>query len=196
MSLSYYDGKGMVETVVYKGASPDSMSHTIRQHDGTCLTVNDLYIRLKLQTELSNTPSTPLAFRNEVDVGLSKEEAQSLVRPRILTAIQQELMDWHHRLYHLYFPKIFRLAELGRFPKRLLECKKNNPLCVACQFGTAHRRPWHTKGKASGSIRTVDHVEPGDGVLMDQIVSAQPGLIPQMSGFLYKMSYLGVHNVL
>ena len=25
---------------------------------------------------------------------------------------------------------------------------------------------------------------PGDGVSVDQIVSAQPGLIPQMSGFL------------
>ena len=29
-SLSYYARKGMVETVVYEGASPDSMSHTIR----------------------------------------------------------------------------------------------------------------------------------------------------------------------
>ena len=28
--LSYYEGKGMAENVVYEGASPDIMSHTIR----------------------------------------------------------------------------------------------------------------------------------------------------------------------
>ena len=104
-SLSYYDGKGMTETVVYEGASPDSMSHTISQNDGTCLTVHDSYLCLKLQTDLSNIPSTPPAFRNEVDVGISKEETKTLARPRILTHIQQELMDWHHRLCHLSFPK-------------------------------------------------------------------------------------------
>ena len=186
----------MAETVVYEGASPDSMSHTICQHDGTRLTVHDSYLRIKLQPDLSNIPSTLLASKNEVDVGISKEGAQALARPRILAPIQQELMDWHHRLYHLFFPKIFRLAELGHLPKRHLDCKKNAPLCVACQFGTAHRRPWSTKGKASGSKRTADHVEPGDGVSMDQMVSAQPGLILQMSGFLTKPSYLGVHHVL
>ena len=191
VSLSYYDGKGMTETVVYEGASPDSMSHTIRRHDGTRLTVHDSYLRLKLQPELSNTLSTQLEFRNEVDVGIPKEEAQALARPRILTPIQQELMDWYHRLYHLYFPKIFRLSDLGHLPKRLLDCKNNAPLCVACQFGTSHRRPWRTKGKTSGSIFTADHVEPGDGASMDQIVSAQPGLITQMSGFLTSRSIWG-----
>ena len=35
VSLSYYDGKGMADTVFYEGASPDSMSHTILRHDGT-----------------------------------------------------------------------------------------------------------------------------------------------------------------
>ena len=79
----------MAETVVYEGVSTDSMSHTIRRHDGTCLDVHDSYLRLKLQPDLSNIPLTPLAFRNEVDVGILKEKAQDLVRPRILTHIQQ-----------------------------------------------------------------------------------------------------------
>jgi len=39
-------------------------------------------------------------------------------------------------------------------------------------------------GKASGSIRRPEHVLPGNGVSVDQIDSAQPGLIPQMSGLL------------
>ena len=87
VSLSYYDGKGMAETVLYKVASSDSMSHIIRRHDGTRLTVHDLYLCLKLHPDLSNIPSTPLAFRNKVDVGIYKEEAQALARPCTLTSI-------------------------------------------------------------------------------------------------------------
>ena len=93
-------------------------------------------------------------------------------------------MSWHHRLYHLPFNQLFMLAKAGFLPKKLLECQDKVPLCVACQFGKAHRRPWRTKGKKSGSIRKPEEKEPGDGVSIDQIVSAQPGLIPQMSGFL------------
>jgi hypothetical protein len=93
-------------------------------------------------------------------------------------------MDWHHCLYHLLFPKIFCLANYGLLPKRLLDCKDRLPLCVAYRFGTAHCRPWQVKGKASGSIRRPEHFQPSNGVSMDQIVLAQPGLIPQMSGFL------------
>ena len=51
---------------------------------------------------------------------------------------------------------------------------------------------WHTKGKKSGSIRTPAQVKIGDGVSMNQIISAQPGLIPQMSGFLTNQRLWGV----
>ena len=57
-------------------------------------------------------------------------------------------------------------------------------MCVDCQFGQAHRRPWRVKVNNSGSIRRLERKIPGDGVSVDKIVSAQPGLIPQMSGFL------------
>ena len=112
------------------------------------------------------------------------EESEALAQPRILTPVQQELMNWHHCLYHLSFPKIFCLAKKGYLLKGLLKCKGSFPLCVACQFGTAHQCPWCTRGKALGSICHPEHVLPGNGVSVDQIVSAQPGLIPQMSGFL------------
>ena len=57
-------------------------------------------------------------------------------------------------------------------------------MCMACQFGQVHRRPWRVKGKKSGSIPRPAQTLPGYGVSVDQIVSALPGLIPQMSGFL------------
>ncbi len=40
------------------------------------------------------------------------------------------------------------------------------------------------RGKASGSIRCLEHILPDNGVSIDQTVSAQSGLIPQISGFL------------
>jgi hypothetical protein len=145
MSLSYFDGGGKAETVVYEGVMSDGLTHTIRRADGTRLQVHDAYLRLKLQADLSNLPKTPFDYCKEVGTGITKDEAEALARPRILTPIQQELMDWHHRLYHLSFPKIFRLAEQRHLPRRLLDCKNALPLCVACQFGAAHRRPWRTK---------------------------------------------------
>ena len=57
-------------------------------------------------------------------------------------------------------------------------------MCVACQFVQTRRFPWIVKGKNSGSICRPEQTIPGDGVPVDQIVSAQPGLISQMSGFL------------
>ena len=128
--------------------------------------------------------NTPLEYRNEVVTGLTLGEAQALARPRNLSPLQQEFMSWHHRLYHLPYRILFWLASLSFLPKRLLECRNKPPLCVAYQFGQAHRRPWQTKGKKSGSIQIPEQTKPVDGVSVDQIVSAQPGLIPQMSGFL------------
>jgi hypothetical protein len=92
-------------------------------------------------------------------------------------------MDWHHCLYRLSFSKLFMLAEEGYLPKNLLKCKGSLPLCIACKFGTAHHHPWQRHGKASGSIRQLEHILPGNGVSMGQI-PAQPWLVPQMSGFL------------
>jgi hypothetical protein len=64
-------------------------------------------LRLKLQADLSNIPKTPFGYCKEVGHGILKEEAEALARPRILTPVQQELMDWHNCLYHLSFAKIF-----------------------------------------------------------------------------------------
>ena len=57
---------------------------------------------------------------------------------------------------------------------------------MSCVFGTSHRKPWRSKA-VPGSIRKDSKTEPGDCVSIDQLISAQPGLIPQMSGFLTNM---------
>jgi hypothetical protein len=76
------------------------------------------------------------------------------------------------------------LAKRGYLPTILLKLTDKLPPCVACQFVTAHQRPWCTKVKRSGSIQKPDKKQPGDGVSVDQIILAQLGLMPQMAGFL------------
>jgi hypothetical protein len=58
---------------------------------------------------------------------ITKEEAEILARPRILMPMQQELMDWPYRLYHLSFPKIFWLANSRKNlpPKRAVKMQRN-----------------------------------------------------------------------
>ena len=124
-------------------------------------------------------PNTPLDYRNKVGTGLTLYKAQALARPHTLSPLQQEFMSWHNRLYHLPYRIIFRLESLSFLPKRLLEFRNKPPLCVACQFSQAHRRPWQTKGKKSGLLQRPEQTKPIDGVSVDHIVSAHPVLIPQ-----------------
>ena len=152
MSITFLDGADKEETVVNDGVMPDGFTHTVRRCNGTWLNVHNAHLHLKLQADLSNIPCTPLDYCCKVGRGISKEEAEALARPQILTPLQQELMDWHHRLYHLSLSNLFRLAEEGYLPKNLLKCKGSLPLCIACEFGTAYCRPWQWCDRASGSI--------------------------------------------
>ena len=104
--------------------------------------------------------------------------------PNTRSPLQEEMMSIHTRLHHLPFPKFLALTKKGEIPKRLVTLKGREPICIVCFFGTAHTCPWRTKVKKKSSICRVTDDEPGKRISMDQIVSAQPGLIPQMSGFL------------
>ena len=100
-------------------------------------------------------------------------------------------MSYHIKLHHLPFPKLIKLAERGEIPKRLATLKGRTPICVACVFGTAHKKPWRTKSKKYNPIRRPEDDAPGKRISTDQLVSAQPGIIPQMSGFLTNLRIMG-----
>ena len=191
MDLTYIDGEGNSVAVVYKGASSDSLTHTIRLEYGSKLHIRNSNLQLIDQPDLSNFPKTPLEYRNEVETGLTLQEAQDLAQPHNLSPLQQELMSWHHNIYHLPFRIPFRLTSMGFLTNQLLECRNKPRLYVACQFGAAHCFPWHTKGNKSGSICRPEQINPGDGVSVDHIVSYQPDLISQMSGYLTSQNFWG-----
>jgi hypothetical protein len=68
----------------------------------------------------------------------------------------------------------------------LLDCQDKVPLCIVCHVDKSHCHPWRHRGKRRRSICKEEHREPVDGVSIDQIVSAQPGLIPQLLGFFIR----------
>ena len=61
-----------------------------------------------------------------------------------------------------------------------LNLKDDVPLCESCMFGTSTRTQRRTKGDKSGSARGGNGNKPGAAVSVDQIQSAQPGLVPEV----------------
>jgi len=49
-------------------------------------------------------------------------------------------------------------------------------------FGASHRKPWRNKGKDIKSLKSPLDNQPGAKVAVDQLISRQPGLVPQYSG--------------
>ena len=100
-----------------------------------------------------------------------------------------EFLRIHYRLGHLPMGKIKIMAKQGLVSKRLAKC--DIPVCPACFYGKATRRPWRskpsTKDLPSGEIPQVN--KPGDCISVDQLESSTPGFIAQLKGNLTKHRY-------
>jgi hypothetical protein len=113
------------------------------------------------------------------------------MNPKMLSLLQEEMMSHHYRLHHLHFPKLIVMAENGEIPHRLATLKGRCPIYLPCLFGMAHKHPWRSKLKQTHSIRKKSDNYLGARASMDHLVSAQPGLIPQISGQLTSMRITG-----
>ena len=67
-------------------------------------------------------------------------EDEEDTRPQDASA---EFLRWHHRLGRISPRKIQAMAKQGLLPKKLVDCRV--PLCTACLYGKATRRPWRSK---------------------------------------------------
>ena len=112
---------------------------------------------------------------------LDANDFDKLSNPVQLSPMQEEFLALHERLWHLPFSVMFRMVKLGFLPKKFKKLGNKAPPCVSCLFGQAHKRPWRYKrtknGKAS-TLRGEKPTEPGQTVGVDQLISAQPGLVP------------------
>ena len=99
-----------------------------------------------------------------------------------LSFLQERFLRWHERCNHLSFANMLKLARKGLLPREFLKLEHDLPPCGACLFGKQGRRP--KRAKTGRPIRQPDHDYPGGGVSTDQIISNQPGLVPQDAGRL------------
>ena len=78
------------------------------------------------------------------------------------------------------------MAEQGLLPTYLTTCAI--PLCSACQFSKASKRPWRQQtGRNGAEVERAQAL--GDVIIVDQMILQTPGLIVQMAGFLTKYRY-------
>ena len=97
-----------------------------------------------------------------------------------------EWLHYHHCFGHASPKRMKIMALLGIIPRRLAKC--DTPLCTACLFGKATRRPWRTNA-GQPSSRVIPITKPGQCVSVDQLISPTPGLIAQLRGIPTKKRY-------
>jgi hypothetical protein len=121
---------------------------------------------------------------------LTHHQIEQILNPQTLDDNQHEFMALHFKMNHLPFLAMITLAENKRIHMKLVWLRHRLPMCMSCIIGTSHCKPWRTKG-AHGLIHKDSDNAPGKCVSMDQLVSAQPGLIPQTAGFLTNLRLWG-----
>ena len=90
-----------------------------------------------------------------------------------------EFLKYHHKFNHCSPRRMQLLARSGVIPRRLAKCQV--PVCSACLYGKATRRPWRTKPSNNPNDGYVP-TTPGEVVSVDQLSSNVPGLVAQMAG--------------
>ena len=113
---------------------------------------------------------------------LDPEILQSLLKATTPSSLLKEFLNLHERLGHMPFVIMFRLCSINRLPAKFLILQNESVLCPSCIFAQATRRKWRHGKRQAGKIRREHHTSPGDGTMCDQMMSAQPGLVPRMYG--------------
>ena len=157
------------------------LSYKIERSDGRVELLQPSTLRLHGTTDIGVVPKT----REQIQMELDQNNANLdiFLCPNVLTVTEEEYIHWHHRLMHLPHKYMVRLVEQGFLPKSFSKMDRV-PKCPGCAFGKAHKTSWRSKGNPGGSIRKESETSPGDAVSIDQIVSAQEGLVPQVVGTL------------
>ncbi len=138
--------------------------------------------------DIAAIPFTPEQYAVDLSK-LMESKLEQISKPQSFDSDQQEFMELHYKLSHLPLLAMITLAEKGIIKKKFAKLKHRLPICMSCIFGTAHHKPWRSKG-SKGSIRTESGNAPRK-CSMDQLVLAQPGLIPQMAAFLTNLRIWG-----
>ena len=156
---------------------------TIKLTCGRVLDASTTFLQHPLDPDIACVPIDKDDYSRELP-NLHSDDLSFLTNPSPSSSDDEEWLRHHYALNHLSRHAMYNLASAGVLPKKFLKYKTTSPFCASCTFGKAHRRQWRHKGPKSSHIRHSDDNIPGACVSSDQLVSAQPGLIPQISGRL------------
>ena len=97
-----------------------------------------------------------------------------------------EFLRLHYKYGHLSFKRLRRMAKLGIIPNKFGNC--DTPMCAACMYAKYNREPW------CGHSRKTPHkprqaTNPGQIVLVDQLVSSTTDLVAYMTDILTTKRY-------
>ena len=129
-------------------------------------------------------PSSVTEYKQSAKT-ISEKDIEKITSLKHLSPLQHEILSIHYKLNHLPFTIMLRLSNMSILPRRFLKLRNDLPPCVSCLFGQAHFRPcWHKSSTTStgGVLRSADITKTGQRVGTDQIVSDQPGIVPQEKG--------------
>ena len=133
--------------------------------------------------DIASIPQTNEEYYKECHY-LDQSDLEHIVHPQVVSSLQEKRLSHHCCLDHTPFPKLIVMAEQGKIPKHLSQLRDRCPICVSYLFGTVHKQPWQNMSKISNPIWKESDMSPGAKASTDQLVSTQPGLIPQISGKL------------
>ena len=134
------------------------------------------------ETDVSQIPYTSEEFLQHAKC-LTAEELDLIKRPLPLSPVQREWKVLHDKLGHMSFRDMDKLVTHGCLPQKFKSMKGTTMLYPSCIFGKMKKRAWRTKG--SNNLRHIQKAKdnsPGAKVSTDQLVVAQPGLVPRISG--------------
>ena len=186
MKLKYNDGQGTRDIVMFLGADSSEdmqIKCQVKSSNDTVILVDPESLNFIENSDMASILQTFEIYCRKCK-NIEPSQLEHILSPQNHSRLQEEMMSHHFCLHHTLFPKLITMAEQGEIPKRLAALKGHCPICVACLFGQAHKHPWQSKSKQTHPICKLNDDAPGKKTSLDQMVSAQPGLIPQMSGCL------------
>ena len=134
------------------------------------------------ETDLANIPIKPNEFLTHTKC-LTQQEILQLQNPTPLSPLEIEWKHIHDMYGHISFATMDKMVLNNMLPLKFKKLKGQAIMCPSCMFGRMRKRAWRSKGlKNLKTIRKENDNYPGATVSTDQLVVAQPGLVPRMSG--------------
>ncbi len=182
--IYFYDGKVIPVTLqeIIVDESTFGTSFRVSRTDGTEFTTSKEFIRYPDVKTISTIPRTAAHFNQDAETHLTPSEISRIANPTKLSELEIEYLRWHERLGHPSVKDFNAMIDSGKLPTKFRKVLKDPPVCISCLFGKMQRRKWRTSKDNYNPIRRESENYPGARTSVDQLISAQPGLVPRMEG--------------